>query len=407
MASAVLETMGAEFPPPTYGPPDGVKSGRSVVAGSGDGRKKGHYRKAEKMELLRTVLRRWAQKLTWATSVKACGRVPVPLAQSVDLCVGDAGAFFRGLVRCGSAWECPVCMHAIAAGRAEEIKQLLVAHRGAKGSAYMLTLTLPHDEGDELGPMRRHVARSWQYVQSGAPWKRMKKKIGFFGSVRALEVTNGAAGWHPHLHVLVLTRTALPELLKKEFVEFVLARWRKAIAKPNKDNGKVYRAPSDEHGVTLTESHRDDYIAKLGLADELARGIEKGGHAGSRTPLQILHDIAVAAGTVAEQRRSVQLWMEYAQEMRGARQLTWSKGLQEAYSIPEQTELELAATEEREPYEQRHSFELDEWRKLIAPNLGLQRELKKAAVELDDPLAFRARIIQLLDAARGLPPVPF
>ena len=359
------------------------------------------------MNHLRAVLRKASHRLSFHPAVKKCGCVPVPRATSVDLCLGESGAFFKGLVRCGSAWECPVCMHAIAAGRAEEIKQLLQAHRLAKGAAYMLTLTLPHDEGDELRPMRRHVARSWQFVQTGAPWKRLKKKIGFFGTVRALEVTNGAAGWHPHLHVLLLTRTALPELLKTELVEFVAARWKKAVTRPNKDNGKLYREPSDEHGVTLTESHRDDYIAKLGLADELARGIEKGGRSGSRTPLQILHDFASAAGSVAEQRRSAALWTEYALEMHGARQLTWSKGLQEAYSIPEQTELELAATEETETHVARHSFELAEWKRLIAPNLQLQRELKKAAVELDDPLQFRARIIELLDAARGLPPVPF
>lgn len=369
---------------------------------------KGPSRKAERMKDLRSVLRKHAQKLTFSKSVTNCGHLPVPLAKSVELCLGESGAaFFKGLVRCGSAWECPVCSHAIAAGRAEEIKQLLQSHRLAKRSAYMLTLTLPHDQGDELRPMRRHVARAWQFVQSGAPWKRMKKKIGFYGTVRAMEITSGPSGWHPHLHVLVLTTAPLHEVVRAEFLEFVTARWRKAIERPNKDNGQVYRAPSDEHGVTLTESHRDDYIAKLGLADELARGLDKGGRAGSRTPLQILYDFAFAVGTVAEQRRSARLWMEYSQEMRGARQLTWSKGLQEAYAIPEQTELELASAEESESHTSRYSFELLEWRKLIAPNLRLQGELRRAAQELDDPLQFRSRVLQLLDAARGLPPVPF
>jgi len=298
-------------------------------------------------------------------------------------------------------------MQVIAAGRAEEIRTLLEKHRAAGHAAYMLTLTLPHDAGDELRPMRRHVSRAWQFVQSGAPWKRWKKRIGFFGSVRALEITNGVSGWHPHLHVLVLTEGKLREQTQLEFVEFVLARWRKAIARPNKENGAKYREPTAEHGVTLTESHRDDYIAKLGLADEVVNGTLKKGRHGGRTPLQILHDITFGVGSEPEQRRSVQLWLEYANEMRGARQLTWSKGLKEAYAIPEQTELELAFAEEADVHKVLYTFKNEDWDNLIANNIPLRLQLAELAMLDLPPEQLEERITRLLDRARGLPAVPF
>jgi hypothetical protein len=297
-------------------------------------------------------------------------------------------------------------MHAIAVGRADEIRTLLEKHRAARGAAYMLTLTLPHDAGDELRPMRRHVSRAWQFVQSGAPWKRWKKRIGFFGSVRALEVTHGASGWHPHLHVLLLTEGKLREQTQLELVEFVLARWKKAIGRPNKDNGVRYREPTAEHGVTLTESHRDDYIAKLGLADEIVNGTLKTGRHGGRTPLQILHDVTFAVGSELEQRRSARLWLEYADEMFGARQLTWSKGLKEAYTIPEQTELELAGQEETDAHEELYHFADADWDGFIAGNLRLQLELKAIAIH-SPPAELVDQILRLLDSARGLPAVPF
>jgi hypothetical protein len=298
-------------------------------------------------------------------------------------------------------------MHAIAAGRAEELKTLLERHRAKRGAAYMLTCTLPHDVGDELRPMRRHVARAWQSVQSGAPWKRWKKRIGFFGSVRALEVTSGVSGWHPHLHILILTEGKLRERTQEEFVAFVLARWRQAITRPNKDNGAEYREPTAEHGVTLTESHRDDYIAKLGLADEIVNGTLKTGRHGGRTPLQILHDVTFAVGSVPEQRRSARLWLEYADEMYGARQLTWSKGLREAYDVPEQTELELASAEDRESAETWYTFADSEWTDLMADNFALQLKFKTLALESSSAADFTERVLKLLDCARGLPAVPF
>lgn len=363
-------------------------------------------RKSLQANTMREYLRKMGHSLTFHTNVGKCGRTRYR-EKSVALCQGQHGTpFFSGLVRCASVWECPVCMHAIAAGRAEELRALLEKHRAARGAAYMLTLTLPHDAGDDLRPMRRHVSRAWQFVQSGAPWKRWKKRIGFFGSVRALEVTSGASGWHPHLHVLVLTEVKLREQTQNEFVAFVLARWRKAIARPNKDNGAQYREPTAEHGVTLTESHRDDYIAKLGLADEIVNGTLKNGRHGGRTPLQILHDITFGVGSELEQRRSVRLWMEYANEMFGARQLTWSKGLREAYDIPEQTELELAIAEETADHEELYRFSNSDWDDFIGKNLSLRLKLKALAVETPAG-QLEARIIELLDGARGLPPVPF
>lgn len=354
---------------------------------------------------MREYLRRTGQYLTFNGNVGKCGRTRYQ-DKKAKLCTGEYGSFFSGLVRCGSVWECPCCAHPIAAGRAQELRTLLEKHRAAKGAAYMLTCTLPHDAGDELGPMRRHVSRAWQFVQSGAPWKRWKKRIGFFGSVRAMEPTHGQSGWHPHIHVLILTEGKLREQTQKEFVAFVLARWQKAITRPNKENGVVYRMPTAEHGVTLTESHRDDYIAKLGLADEIVNGTLKKGRHGGRTPFQILHDVTFGVGSELEQRRSCRLWMEYTQEMHGARQLTWSKGLREAYAIPEQTELELANAEETKPHQDRYEFENDDWDRFIGKNLRLQQKLKRLADE-SPPEQLDELILRLLDTARGLPAVPF
>lgn len=343
-------------------------------------------------------------------NVQKCGRCRY-LAGRVHIAVSAEGsAFLRGLVTCASVWECPVCALGIAHGRSEELRELVDRHRARGGAAYLATFTLPHDVGDELEEMRRHVSRAWQFVQSGAPWKRWRARLELVGSVRAMELTHGASGWHPHLHVLLLPGRVWTEGERAELLAWLLERWRRAIARPTK-SGKRYRIPSDAHGVTLTDSHRSDYIAKLGLADELTAGAwTKTARGVNRTPFRILADltdaIARREGKTATAKRDAALWDEYAREMWGARQLTFSKGLRERYAVAEQTDLELATAEEKRPADVLFTFESADWDTVLARKPRVLCRMLEAAESLPPPDAVD-RIIRLLDRAKGLQPVPF
>ena len=367
-------------------------------------------RKGKGLRRIRHNMRAVGRNRSSHKNVQKCGRCRY-LAGRVELCRDAEGsAFLRGLVACGSVWECPVCALGIAHGRAEELRTLVDRHRARGGSAYLATFTLPHDVGDELEEMRRHVSRAYQYLQSGAPWKRWQARLDLEGSVRAMELTHGSSGWHPHLHVLLLPRRAWTEREREEFLAWLLERWRKAIARPTK-SGKRYRIPSDEHGVTLTDSHRSDYIAKLGLADELASGAwTKSARGASRTPFRILADyteaLARGEGKTPLAKRDAALWDEYAREMWGARQLTYSKGLRARYAVDEQTDLELAEGEQKTPAAIVFTFTNEDWDNVVREKPALICRMLEAAEDLPPPLA-EDRIIKLLDRAKGLAPVPF
>jgi hypothetical protein len=114
-------------------------------------------------------------------------------------------AYYRGLLRCGSVWECPVCASQIRAERAAELE--LAVDTWGPSCVAMLSLTVRHGLGDDLRAVRAGVANSFRRVINGEPWKRFCSRFGLKHSVRALEVTHGAAhGWHPHLHVLLVSR---------------------------------------------------------------------------------------------------------------------------------------------------------------------------------------------------------
>lgn len=90
----------------------------------------------------------------------------------------------------------------------------------------------------------------------------------------------------------------------------------------------VAREVGDEHkplpyvGARFEPSHKDDYIAKLGL--EIADpGIKLGRHKG-RTPMQLLADFVDRGDD-----KALALYRYYARAMKGRKFLNWSRGLGE------------------------------------------------------------------------------
>lgn len=365
-------------------------------------------------------MREVAQRLTGARGVQICGRRAAfsPERQpSVTLRVevGTGRAFFAGCLRCNSVWECPVCAPRIQAGRAEELTQLNGRHAEKKGSMLLATLTLPHSEGDSLKPLRKHVSRAWGNVTRGAPWERWKKRLGLVGTVRALEVTHGPNGWHPHLHVALYLTAGATREMQGELREWLARQWRRYITERTPE-GRSYRAPSVEHGVTVQPLRGSQYLAKMGLAGELALSTTKEGRQGHRTPWQILRDVTLAAYGKGERSDTAgddrQLWHEYSRAMKGARQLTYSKGLRARYALGEpapdaeladtQSELETMAAGSSEVVA---TWSAKEWVEICRLPVGVRLALLQVPRYPRD--SWGDLVTRFLDEAKGLPPVPF
>lgn len=386
--------------------PPGLGNRKSRVSGD-EGVAEAKTKRRRKMRRVLYRLREVAQDLTTAKGVGRCGRRRIFKFPTEIRRGADGRAFFTGLLRCASVWECPVCMDRIQQGRALEVKALGVHHRGRGGELYMATLTIPHAYGEPLEQLRKHVAAAWRKVQAGRAWLELTKAVGLWGSVRALEVTVGPNGWHPHLHVLLMLEREISEQLRERLEAELRDRWASAVA------GLGWRLPSKAHGVQLRRAYRDAYVVKL--VDELIRGGRKagrdrGGEAlAHRSPLQLLED-------VARERRpqDVALWLEYAKAMRGARQLTYGgklreKAAREALGLTAadlQGDLELASLEERQPAVTVYTFEGAVWDDVVAPNIRLQLQLLGLAEALPPPAAQDA-IVKAVWHAQGYEVPPF
>jgi hypothetical protein len=260
---------------------------------------------------------------------------PTPIPETI--------AHYSGLTSCGSIWACPCCNPKIRNGRSIEISAAAAEWDRAGNSVLMVTLTFPHDLGMRLSALLPLLADGFRAVIRGRPWRRVRDQLAIVGTIRAIEVTHGESGWHPHAHVLVFARGELGAEGIAALAVYVRTRWAKWIT------SQGYRLPHETHGVDISictsAGEAGNYVAKLqdgrSAGNELARGDLKQGRNGSRTPFEILDDFRWT-GDVED----LALWHEYETATKGHQAITWSKGLRAILGAEqERTDEELAAEE--------------------------------------------------------------
>lgn len=320
-------------------------------------------------------------QLASTKACRECGWAVVYSSQWVQVERTRTEASFAGLVQCRNRWLCPVCAARLARDEGEQLRALLVELRRKGGRAYMATLTVPHAMHHEVKQVRETVSKAWRSVSNGKPWKRFCAEYRIAGAARALEVTHGNSGWHPHLHVLFFCNRPLSEGDVTRARAWLSARWSRHVQRLG------WKAPHETHGVTFKSSSTDKYISKMGLADELTGSLTKRGRTGRRTPWQIAYDIAKAKMSppavrdAAALARDVAIWKAYAAGMRGAKQLTWTRGLRALFTrAPDAEQLELEVADRRGPETE---IVLDVprsiWNDWLRDNVRLQLQVLRAA----------------------------
>lgn len=260
-------------------------------------------------------------------------------------------------MRCDLKWECPVCGTRKRGENAELLMKVVDAWRRRGGGVYLATFTVAHAMGDDLKGLAEGITTAFSDLFKGRAGMRFKKTTGGgLHVVRSLEVTRGPNGWHPHIHVLFLTSQVMNEEEVLIAADWLYERWADMVVKRL---GEAHM-PAPDVGTDFRESHKAEYLAKLGL--EIADPGLKEGRNGSRTPLQILR-----AWVEHGDERDLQLYKQYVAGMKGRRFLTWSmKGAfaELKKQMEEELEAERKAQPERMPCAVVYGPDWDELRKV-------------------------------------------
>jgi hypothetical protein len=179
--------------------------------------------------------------------------------------------------------------------------------------------------------MLDQMMKAWSKHNQGKAGEKLRHQLGLNGTVRALEVTHGANGWHPHFHALLF----LDSELSPDHVQSVISpRWQAVTARAG------LPSPSDAHGCRVDGGEKAAaYVAKgagWGLESELTKGHQKRGKQGSRTPWDLLRDY------LDGDKQAGALFRVYAEAFQGRRQLYWSNGLKKLLAVADFSDEEIA-----------------------------------------------------------------
>jgi len=291
-----------------------------------------------------------------------CSWITVAGAVAVHVSKEHSSAFYSGLMRCGSVWACPTCAAKVQERRREEIAEAIGWAYANRLQPVMVTLTFPHYIWDKLGQLIEQQTDALHRLRAGAPWKRFKESVGYQGLIRSLELTFGQRnGWHPHTHELWFVNSMVEA---EAMAVKVLERWKVCCARAgllDLDDADQVRA-FEAHAVDVKGwCDASDYLAKQddsrhwGADREIAKGSTKAGRASGMHPFGLLK-LAADGDKQAGAR-----FIEYAQTMKGKRQLYWSRGLKAKVGIEDRSDEELA-DEERDEADVLGLISLDQWK---------------------------------------------
>lgn len=184
----------------------------------------------------------------------------------------------RGHFICGCNWTCECCAAtSVARNRGWLRGALFPALEKAGKSGSLVTLTLSHTYDEDWAvPVATLKAA---YARMDRRLHKVYKKAGSAGKFKAFEVTVGANGLHPHLHIL-LTHDADTDT--QALAQTIEAAWRQALSEVG--------GHCTQHGFDFQAHRLDDYAAKMGAAHELAAHSTKAGRRKGFTLSQLLDE---------------------------------------------------------------------------------------------------------------------
>lgn len=272
-------------------------------------------------------------------------------SETVKIRKGESGHKYHGLAVCADVWKCPVCAALIQERRGDEIREAMEWAASNNKHVAMVTLTTSHKYSDDIQALLESMTDAWRKVTSWRNYKELKKYYGLVGYIRALEVTHGSNGFHPHFHILFFTDKELGESFRSALSNM----WIKYFDKQG------LSLPSAERGVDLRDGKElGDYLNKFAegldhitwdIADEISKQSSKSGKGKGKSIWQLvnewaqLRDYMGKRNTVPTKRASqlTRIIMDYFEAFKGKSQLQWSRGFKKSVGITDKSDEEIAA----------------------------------------------------------------
>ncbi|ELV7518830.1 protein rep [Photobacterium damselae] len=315
---------------------------------------------------------RWALKAASAQILGKCRtskcmvlRAPDPHTgglRDIEVCKSDKlqKAFYQGLYACGDIWNCPVCAAKVSERRRNELKTALDLAKNKGWGIHFVTLTFPHGAGDNLLDILSKMTKAYGKLSSGKhslknQLKKLSEESEIFGFIRALEVTHGKNGFHPHVHMIVFTDKETGSGLLDYVYYRAWVRACRLVGLPE---------PNRLHGCTVQDgSFASDYVGKWGIEDEMTKANQKQSKDKGVTPWGLLRCVLDGDNPDYPVDRAKNLFRVYSSSFKGKRQLYWSNGLRKLLGLQKElNDQELARKADDEAAYTLANISFEQWK---------------------------------------------
>lgn len=265
-------------------------------------------------------------------------RLPERVNVEVWYSAEKSKAYYCGLMKCGQAWVCPVCAQRIATIRREMLKTALENAR-SKYVPLLVTYTAQHYKGQPLSTILNGLNAAYRYMRQQRLWRIYKDEYEIRGEIRAVEVTHGESGWHPHLHVIMMLDIGILDYIKTASGDYDIGHMTQAITSHftsmwiealEKQKLTAHNGPG--LNVRSGWDTLNEYLTKggsilpkekkgWGLAEETTLGSMKKAKREGESAWGLL------AKSFAGYSYAGELFKEYASATKGKSGLQWSPGL--------------------------------------------------------------------------------
>lgn len=256
-------------------------------------------------------------------SICLCGRYHYNKQESTVLVAKGQDtnkAFYSNLITCGSVWRCPICSYKIQKTRQVEVFKLLKWYQDNDYKMSFLTLTMRHKKNHSLAHSVETILSEFRKFQRITPFSKFRQT--YIGMVKAFEITLGANGWHPHLHIVFVHQKGIQHSEIKLHMDKLIPLWCGREKIKGLIKAQHYKPVFDEDGIT-------DYITKWDTSKEITQGNFKiAKRNNSTTAFGLLSDVVCKVKKFDEIE---QFFESYVYGTKGRNHLIISEGIRAKY----------------------------------------------------------------------------
>jgi hypothetical protein len=245
-------------------------------------------------------------------------------------------AHYFNVQRCGSMCMCKPCAKIVTEKRRSELKKGTKTWKDKGGFLYFISLTSRHNSNTHFKTLKQGQSKAQNYFFTGGKAEKLFERLGKVGHITSNETTYSPTnGHHPHKHILIFS--------DKELSGFELYNLQKELALHWQHCCELagIELPDLKHGLDLRDgTHVAEYISKWGIEEEMTKSQQKLGKNGSYSPWDLL-ELSIEDKPLSNGKLPSKLFQEYALVFKGARLLSWSRGLKKLLNVLDLSDDEL------------------------------------------------------------------